>query len=239
MSDEIDIGRKIIKKHSELMEKLADTPKLAAREWSLIYCVAPNDPTVLKTLVAFEHCGQEHGMRVIEKSAYDELMAKAEKHFEAELFYQREWESACERWNYSQEENKELKAELEYATTCTVNAEARLHLTLDELTALKKDHEQEQDWKRIQDAERECERLKEALSYLPKVPTEPYEKTMAKELHKLQAQLQVAREALEQVKSGGGRAEILGLDKSRCPQCASAEIANEALAKTDMGEIVK
>lgn len=38
-------------------------------------------------------------------------------------------------------------------------------------------------------------------------------------------------EALIEIKSGGGRAEILGLDKYRCPQCASTEIAEQALAK--------
>jgi hypothetical protein len=37
--------------------------------------------------------------------------------------------------------------------------------------------------------------------------------------------------ALENIKNGGGRAEVFGYDIYRCPQCASAEIAEEALKK--------
>lgn len=37
------------------------------------------------------------------------------------------------------------------------------------------------------------------------------------------------RQALERIASGGGRAEVFGLKLLRCPQCASAEIAREAL----------
>lgn len=45
----------------------------------------------------------------------------------------------------------------------------------------------------------------------------------------LKAEAEKLAVALEQVKSGGGRAEILGLELSRCPTCVSAEIANAAL----------
>lgn len=52
-------------------------------------------------------------------------------------------------------------------------------------------------------------------------------------LPRLLAALEVANKALEAVKTGGGRAEILGLDKFRCPQCASAEIASDARAEIE------
>ena len=43
----------------------------------------------------------------------------------------------------------------------------------------------------------EVEKLKEVISYLPKVPTKPYEKELAKENQTLKQALSVAREALE------------------------------------------
>lgn len=42
--------------------------------------------------------------------------------------------------------------------------------------------------------------------------------------------------ALNKIKSGSGRAEVLGLDMYRCPQCAAADIAAEALAKPGVTE---
>ena len=48
-----------------------------------------------------------------------------------------------------------------------------------------------------------------------------------------------AIEALEKIKSGAGRAEVLGLEMLRCPQCASAEISKETLEAIykELGEI--
>jgi hypothetical protein len=44
-------------------------------------------------------------------------------------------------------------------------------------------------------------------------------------------------ESLNEIKSGAGRAEILGMDLARCPQCASAEVSRIALdkLKTELG----
>jgi hypothetical protein len=41
---------------------------------------------------------------VIEKPAYDAMVNRCEKAEEGERFYRREWESACERANYANEE---------------------------------------------------------------------------------------------------------------------------------------
>lgn len=38
---------------------------------------------------------------------------------------------------------------------------------------------------------------------------------------------------LDKIRSGGDRAEIFGLELYRCPTCASAEIASEALANLE------
>lgn len=45
--------------------------------------------------------------------------------------------------------------------------------------------------------------------------------------------LEIAMEALDKIKSSGGRAEVFGLELYRCPTCASAEIASEALAELE------
>jgi predicted RNase H-like nuclease (RuvC/YqgF family) len=44
---------------------------------------------------------------------------------------------------------------------------------------------------------REIEKLKETLSFLPKVPTQPYEKQMAQEIDKLKSKLKVAVEFID------------------------------------------
>ena len=39
--------------------------------------------------------------------------------------------------------------------------------------------------------------------------------------------------ALKKIQTGGGRAEIFGIEMMRCPQCASAEIARQVLAEIE------
>ncbi len=51
------------------------------------------------------------------------------------------------------------------------------------------------------------------------------------DIPRLLSALEICVEALDKIKSGSGRAEILGAELYRCPSCASAEIANEALSK--------
>lgn len=56
-------------------------------------------------------------------------------------------------------------------------------------------------------------------------------RSLSQERDELRAKLEVARAALEDIKTSGGRASIHGLDILRCPTCASAELACEALDK--------
>ena len=50
----------------------------------------------------------------------------------------------------------------------------------------------------IAELESENERLKEALSYLPKVPTQPYEKELAKENERLRAENNALQDIINQ-----------------------------------------
>ena len=51
----------------------------------------------------------------------------------------------------------------------------------------------------LKQAQDEIEKLKEIVSYLPKVPTEPYEKMLAKEANKLREQLDEANKEIERL----------------------------------------
>ncbi len=59
----------------------------------------------------------------VSKAAYDKLATRCETAEEAERFYRNEWESACERVSYANEEREGLAAELaamksEYENVC-------------------------------------------------------------------------------------------------------------------------
>lgn len=77
--------------------------------------------------------------------ALKEMGAKLDSAEEGERFYRREWESACERVDYAQEQLAAAQG-----------------------------------------------RLDEVLSYMPKVPTEPYEKMLAREHREMSEQLAAA-----------------------------------------------
>jgi hypothetical protein len=66
--------------------------------------------------------------------------------------------------------------------------------------------------------------------YIGVIEYAAYEK-LAAELAKEREISAMLREALNEIKSGGERASIHGLDILRCPTCVSAEIANQALDK--------
>lgn len=48
-------------------------------------------------------------------SAFEAMRTQAEKYQEGEMFYRREWESACERVDYARDELVDLRAKLERA----------------------------------------------------------------------------------------------------------------------------
>ena len=48
---------------------------------------------------------------------------------------------------------------------------------------------------------KENERLKETISYLPKVPTQPYEKELAQEVERLKSELERAKGEIERFKN--------------------------------------
>jgi hypothetical protein len=58
------------------------------------------------------------------------------------------------------------------------------------------------------------------------------------DIETLRDKLSLAIGKLTEIKNGSGRAEILGTELFRCPQCASAEIANEAPGEIKMIDII-
>jgi len=80
----------------------------------------------------------------------------------------------------------------------------------------------------IAELEYETERLREAISYLPKVPTQPYEKELAKENERLKQALSVAREGLELTAIPVNMIHTVH-PKCFCSQCKQ----REALTKLD------
>lgn len=61
--------------------------------------------------------------------------------------------------------------------------------------------------------ERENEELKEALSYLPKVPTQPYEKELAQEISRLKAELEKAKGEIKRLEVWSSDSHIQDVEK--------------------------
>lgn len=91
-------------------------------------------------------------------------------------------------------------------------------VNLERIMQLKADHQE--DWKRIQDAERKYEELQaaheELLSYLPKVPTQPYEKALAKEIHRLDLELILTRTERDELKTELKQAKKIIIELTEC-----------------------
>lgn len=103
-----------------------------------------------------------------DKEAFEKWFAQNPVNkFEAE----EAWQAACE---YKQKDIDELRD--------------RLHHEVEMIDGAAKDH--------IAKLQAENERLKEVISYLPKVPTQPYEKKLSQRIQKLEAENQKLKECV-------------------------------------------
>lgn len=86
--------------YAETLVELADLIAPAAAEVRESISV---EEALAVTITLFKECQTER----------DQLRRELESAQEGERFYRREWESACERYNYAQEERDEARAECE------------------------------------------------------------------------------------------------------------------------------
>lgn len=144
-----------------------------------------------------------HGaILLIERAAYDKLAA--------ELAECRQKNKTLNEANHKLvADTVELERQLSIAKRPSWSDEV---VTKMQLAAAEKERDQ---------ARAECERLKGVLAA----------QGLPSDLQAIVVERDRYRAALERIVSGGGRAEVLGLELMRCPQCASAEIAREALGE--------
>lgn len=88
------------------------------------------------------------------------------------------WQAALE---YKQKDIDELKDKIDHQDSLIFELDENVQVFMEKSKAL----------------QAENERLKEAISYLPKVPTQPYDKELAQIIQKLQAENAKLREAME------------------------------------------